>query len=319
MSSTADPTPPATSSVSLPPRSTVKRRAAKEPLLDRIIELLLFLAGVSSVAITLGIAGTLVFESLAFFREVSLWHFFTDHLWTPLFADPHFGIMPLVSGTLVTTGVALLIALPVGTIIAIYLSEFAPAGLREGIKPVLELLSAVPTVVYGYFALQLVSPIVQKLVPGTPAFNMLSAGIVMGIMIVPYVSSLSEDALRAVPMLLREGAYALGANRLITAVKVVYPAAISGIASAYILGISRAIGETMIVAIAAGTQPNLTLDPREGAATITAFIVQASLGDNPHDSIGYKSIFAAGLVLFVITLSINIFGHWLRKRYREAY
>ncbi|MBL8827851.1 MAG: phosphate ABC transporter permease subunit PstC [Planctomycetaceae bacterium] len=319
MSSTADPSTPATQVASLPQRTNVKRRAAKEPLLDRIIELLLFLAGVSSVAITLGIAGTLVFESLAFFREVSLVQFFTDHLWTPLFADPHFGIMPLVSGTLVTTGVALLIALPLGTIIAIYLSEFAPAGLREGIKPLLELLSAVPTVVYGYFALQLVSPLVQKIVPGTPAFNMLSAGIVMGIMIVPYVSSLSEDALRAVPMLLREGAYALGANRLITAVKVVYPAAISGIASAYILGISRAIGETMIVAIAAGTQPNLTLDPREGAATITAFIVQASLGDNPHDSIGYKSIFAAGLVLFLITLSINIFGHWLRKRFREAY
>lgn len=297
----------------------VKRQVAKAPLTDRVIEVILFLAGVSSVMITLGIAGTLVYESFAFFREVSLADFFTDRHWTPLFAEAHFGIMPLVTGTLVTTGVALLIALPIGTIIAIYLSEFAPARLREGIKPVLELLSAVPTVVYGYFALQLISPIVQKLVPGTPAFNMLSAGIVMGIMIVPYVSSLSEDALRAVPMLLREGAYALGANRLITALKVVYPSAISGIASAYILGISRAIGETMIVAIAAGTQPNLTLDPREGAATITAFIVQASLGDNPHDSIGYKSIFAAGLVLFIMTLAINILGYWLRKRYREAY
>ena len=300
-------------------RSTVGRPAVHEPLSDRIVEWVLFFAGISSVAITLGIAGTLIFESLAFFAEVSLVEFFTDSLWTPLFADPHFGIMPLVAGTLVTTAVALAIALPLGTIIAIYLSEFAPPKMREIIKPVLELLSAVPTVVYGYFALQLVSPVIQTLLPGTPAFNMLSAGIVMGLMIVPYVSSLSEDALRAVPMLLREGAYALGANRFITAVKVIYPAAISGIASAYILGISRAVGETMIVAIAAGMQPNLTWDPRQPSETITAFIVQASLGDNPHDSIGYKSIFAAGLTLFVMTLGINIFGHWLRKRYRQAY
>lgn len=313
-------TPTAAPQGSPPPNGArPKRVAAKAPLTDRIVECVLFCAGASSVLITLGIAGTLIYESLGFFREVSLAHFFTDRLWTPLFADPHFGILPLVTGTLVTTAVALAIALPIGTVIAIYLSEFAPAWAREVVKPILELLSAVPTVVYGYFALQLVSPVVQYLVPGTPAFNMLSAGIVMGIMIVPYVSSLSEDALRAVPMLLREGAYALGANRLITALKVVYPSAISGIASAYILGISRAIGETMIVAIAAGTQPNLTFDPREGAATITAFIVQASLGDNPHDSIGYKSIFAAGLTLFVITLVINIFGYWMRKRFREAY
>lgn len=312
--------PPVATTGSAPSgRSLPPRVVAKVPLADRIVEWVLFCAGASSVMITLGIAGTLIVESLGFFREVSLSHFLTDHLWTPLFADPHFGIMPLISGTLVTTGVALLIALPIGTVIAIYLSEFAPAWAREVVKPILELLSAVPTVVYGYFALQLVSPVVQTLVPGTPAFNMLSAGIVMGIMIVPYVSSLSEDALRAVPMLLREGAYALGANRLITALKVVYPSAISGIASAYILGISRAIGETMIVAIAAGTQPNLTFDPREGAATITAFIVQASLGDNPHDSIGYKSIFAAGLTLFAMTLLINILGYWLRKRFREAY
>lgn len=316
---TQTPPPPklSPSPVSKPHGST--RAVAREPWPDRVIEFLLFLAGISSVVITLGIAGTLVYESLAFFAEVSLVEFFTDTLWTPLFADPHFGILPLVAGTLVTTAVALVIALPLGTIIAVYLSEFAPARMREIIKPVLELLSAVPTVVYGYFALQLVSPIIQQLLPGTPAFNMLSAGVVMGIMIVPYVSSLSEDALRAVPMLLREGAYALGASRFIAAVQVVYPAAISGIASAYILGISRAVGETMIVAIAAGMQPNLTWDPRQPSETITAFIVQASLGDNPHDSIGYKSIFAAGLTLFIMTLGINICGHWLRKRYREAY
>ena len=284
-----------------------------------LIEFSLFLAGVTSIIITVGIAGTLIFESAGFFRHVSLVDFLTDSLWTPLFDDPHFGIMPLVCGTAVTTGVALLIALPVGTIIAIYLSEFAPAWLREIVKPLLELLSAVPTVVYGYFALLLVSPILQRLMPGIPAFNMLSAGIVMGVMIIPYVSSLSEDAMRAVPMLLREGAYALGANRLITAFKVVYPSAISGIASAYILGISRAIGETMIVAIAAGTQPQLTLNPTEPASTITTFIVTVSLGDLPHGSIGYQSIFAAGLTLFLMTLVINIFGHWLRKRFREAY
>jgi phosphate transport system permease protein len=228
-------------------------------------------------------------------------------------------VLPLVAGTVVTTGVALAVALPVGTIVAIYLSEFAPATAREIIKPILELLSAVPTVVYGYFALLFVTPLLQKLVPGLPGFNMLSAGIVMGVMIVPYVSSLSEDAMRSVPMLLREGSYAMGANKLTTAVRVVVPSALSGIGAAYILGISRAIGETMIVAVAAGQQPNLTFNPMEGAATITAYIVQVSLGDLPHGSIGYQSIFAVGLTLFVMTLGFNIFGHILRKRYRQAY
>jgi phosphate transport system permease protein len=288
-------------------------------LWERFIELLLLLAAFSSVAITLGIVGTLVYESSAFFSHVSLWDFLTDTLWTPLFASPRYGIMPLVAGTLVTTIVALSVALPIGTIVAIYLSEFAPPTVREVIKPVLELLSAVPTVVYGYFALQFMSPLLQKLIPGLPTFNMLSAGLVMGIMIIPYVSSLSEDAMRAVPMSLREGAYALGANKIITALRVVYPAALSGIVASYILAISRAIGETMIVAIAAGMQPNLTFDPREPAATITAFIVQVSLGDLPHGSIGYQSIFAAGLVLFIMTLFFNILGYYLRKRFREVY
>ncbi|ODU25204.1 MAG: phosphate ABC transporter permease subunit PstC [Verrucomicrobia bacterium SCN 57-15] len=296
------------------PKLTRKRRWRERP-----IEFLLFVAAFSSVAITAGIVFILVFESVAFFKHVSLKDFLTDRLWTPLFADAHYGILPLVAGTLVTTGVALAVALPIGTIVAIYLSEFAPFRLREIIKPALELLSAVPTVIYGYFALGFVAPILQKLVPGLPLFSMLSAGIVMGIMIIPYVSSLSEDAMRAVPMLLREGSYALGASRLGTAVKVVFPAALSGIGAAYILGISRAIGETMIVAIAAGMQPNLTWNPTEPAATITAYIVQVSLGDLPHGSIGYQSIFAAGLTLFVMTLMFNIGGHVLRKKFREAY
>jgi phosphate transport system permease protein len=286
---------------------------------ERVIESLLMLAAFSSVAITLGIVGTLIYESSTFFAHVPLSDFLTDTLWSPLFASPRFGIMPLVAGTLVTTAVALAVALPVGTIVAIYLSEFAPVSVREVIKPALELLSAVPTVVYGYFALQFMSPLLQKLMPGLPTFNMLSAGIVMGIMIIPYVSSLSEDAMRAVPMSLREGAYALGANRIITALRVVYPAALSGIVASYILAISRAIGETMIVAIAAGMQPNLTIDPREPAATITAFIVQVSLGDLPHGSIGYQSIFAAGITLFIMTLVFNIIGYILRKRFREVY
>jgi phosphate transport system permease protein len=286
---------------------------------ERIIEALMFLAALFSVAITLGIVGILLYESSTFFAHVSLREFLSDTLWTPLFASPRFGIMPLVAGTLVTTAVALTVALPIGTVVAIYLSEFSPSTVREIIKPALELLSAVPTVVYGYFALQFVSPLLQKLIPELPTFNMLSAGVVMGIMIIPYVSSLSEDAMRAVPMSLREGAYAMGANKIITALKVVYPSALSGIVASYILAISRAIGETMIVAIAAGMQPNLTFDPREPAATITAFIVQVSLGDLPHGSIGYQSIFAAGITLFLMTLAFNIIGYILRKRFREAY
>jgi phosphate transport system permease protein len=287
--------------------------------LERAVEFLLFLAAAGSVAITLGIVAILFYESLGFFEHVSLREFFTGTMWTPLFANPKYGILPLLGGTLITTFVALAVALPIGTIVAVYLSEFAPLTLREIVKPMLELLSAVPTVVYGYFALLFVAPLLQKIIPNLPTFNMLSAGIVMGIMIIPYVSSLSEDAMRAVPGLLREGSYALGANQVQTAFRVVFPAAISGIGAAYILGISRAIGETMIVAIAAGLQPNFTLDPREPAATITAFIVQVSLGDLPHGSIGYQSIFAAGLVLFFMTLFFNLIGHILRRRFREVY
>ena len=286
---------------------------------ERVIEFALFLAACVSVATTVGIVIVLVAESLAFFRHVSLWSFLTDTQWTPLFADARYGILPLLSGTLVSSTVALLVAIPLGTVIAIYLSEFAPFKLREIAKPFLELLGGVPTIIYGYFALVFVTPLLQRFFPSLPGFNLLAAGLVMGIMIVPYVSSLSEDAMRAVPMSLREGSYAMGATRFQTAVRVVAPAAFSGIAAAYILGISRAVGETMIVAIAAGMQPNLTWNPAEPAATITSYIVQVALGDLPHGSIGYQTIFAAGLTLAVITLFFNVVGHMLRKRYRQAY
>ena len=288
-------------------------------LRERGIESVLFLAALVSVFTTVGIVYVLVKESVVFFTHVPLWDFLTDTQWTPLFDDAHFGIMVLLSGTLTSSLVALAIAIPLGTIIAIYLSEFAPFSVREIAKPFLELLGGVPTIVYGYFALLFVTPILQWFYPELPGFNILSAGIVMGIMIIPYVSSISEDAMRAVPMSLREGSYAMGATRYQTATRVVVPAAFSGIASAYILGISRAVGETMILAVAAGMQPNLTFNPLEPAATITAYIVQVALGDLPHGSIGYQTIFAAGLTLMVMTLFFNIAGHVLRKRYREAY
>ncbi|MEX2217313.1 MAG: phosphate ABC transporter permease subunit PstC [Phycisphaerales bacterium] len=286
---------------------------------ERAIGSLLFLAAAASVLITAGIVFILISESIPFFQHASIVEFLTGTQWTPLFAEPRYGILPLVCGTVITTLVALMVAMPMGTVIAIWLSEYAPVRLREGLKPLLELLAAVPTVVYGYFAIQLVTPLLQKVIPGLPQFNMLSAGLVMGIMIIPYVSSLSEDAMRAVPMILREGSFAMGANRLTTSLRVVFPAALSGIGAAYILAISRAIGETMIVAIAAGQVPNLTIDPREPAFTITAYIVQVSMGDLPHGSIGYQSIFAAGITLFCMTLVFNIAGYILRKRYRQVY
>jgi len=286
---------------------------------EKTIESLLLFAALTSVAITVGIVGILVYESTSFFVQISLWEFLTDRQWTPLFSEPHYGILPLVSGTLVTTTVALTVAVPMGSLIAIYLSEYASTGTREVIKPALELLSAVPTVVYGYFALLFVTPALQKFWPELPGFNMLSAGLVIGIMIVPYVSSVSEDAMRAVPLHLREGAFALGATRMQTALRVVFPSALSGITAAYILGISRAIGETMVVAIAAGMQPTLTWNPLEPAATMTAYIVQVSLGDLPHGSVGYQTIFATGLTLLLITLVFNIVGHVLKKRYRQIY
>lgn len=278
-------------------------------------------AALSSIAITAGIVIFLVSESIPFFRQVSLSHFLTATEWAPRDPDnPQFGILTLAAATITTTLVALIVAVPLGTVVALYLSEFAPHALRETLKPALELLSAVPTVVYGYFALQFVGPIIKATVPGVQSnINMLSAGIVMGIMIIPYVSSLSEDAMRSVPMLLREGSYALGGNRVVTALRVVVPSAISGIGAAYILGISRAIGETMIVAVAAGNQPRLTFNPLEAAQTITAYIAQASKGDTSHEGIAYQARFAAGLTLFVMTVAFNLVGFWLRRRYHRAY
>jgi phosphate transport system permease protein len=299
-------------------QSALSRRSLRR-ITERAIESLLFLAALSSIVITAGIVGILLLESIQFFTHVSIVDFLTDTQWTVLFADPHYGILPLVTGTLVTSGVALLVALTLGTVIAIYLSEYADRRLREIVKPFLELLSAVPTVVFGYFALLFVTPLLQTILPNLPGFNMLSAGLVIGIMIIPYVSSLSEDAMRAVPVHIREGSYAMGATRLQTALRVIVPSAFSGIASAYVLGFSRAIGETMVVAVAAGMQPNLTLNPMEPAATITAYIVQVSLGDLPHGTVPYQSIFAAGLTLMLMTLAFNIAGYLLRKRYREIY
>ncbi len=301
---------------------TISPRLAKNVrrnFTERVIEFILMLAALSAVATTFAIVAILLYESLGFFKTVSVWEFFTAKEWTPLFEDAHYGIAPLVAGTLTTSAIALLVAVPIGTIAAIYMSEFASYKTREIVKPILELLVGVPTVVFGYFALLFVTPLLQKVIPDLQGFNMLGAGIVMGIMIVPYIASVAEDAMRAVPMNMREGSYAMGATRFQTAIRVVTPAAISGIVAAYILAISRAVGETMVVAVAAGQQPNLTFNPMESAATITAYIVQVAMGDLPHGSIGYQSIFAAGLVLMVMTLSFNIIGHIVRKKYREQY
>ena len=278
--------------------SEVSPRLAKNlrrNILERFIEFGLLCSGIFAIFITLAIIYVLVSEAIPFFQHVSLYDFLTDTVWTPNYSIKHYGIMALVSGTLTTTFIALFVAVPLGTITAIYLSEFATHKVRETIKPVLELLVGVPTVVFGYFALMLVTPLLQKIYPDLTTFNMLGPGIVMGIMIVPYIASVAEDAMRAVPMAMREGAYAMGATRFQTAVKVITPAAISGIIAAYILAISRAVGETMIVAIAAGQQPNFTFNPVESAATITSYIVSVALGDLEHGGIGFQSIFAAGL------------------------
>lgn len=311
------------------------RNKKKREFKERIIQTILFLAGFTCVLTTLAIMEILVVESWQFFQQVSIKEFLTSTDWSPLFEPPGYGILPLVSGTLTTSAVALSVAIPFGLITAIYLSEFASARLREIAKPVLELLAGIPTVVYGYFALLGVIPLLQMLYnPIGPTlsnlapaifpielsgFNMLGAGIVMGLMITPLISSISEDAMRAVPVGLREGSYATGATRLQTALKVVMPAATSGIIAAFILGISRAVGETMIVAIAAGLQPVVSFNPLEQAATITAYIVQVSLGDLPHGSIQYQTIFAAGLTLVLVTLIFNILGYFLSKRLRERY
>jgi len=286
---------------------------------ERLIEGVLLLSALFSIFVTVGIIGVLFFETYEFFKEVSIVDFLTDTQWTPLFAERHFGILALFSGTFLTSGIAMAVALPIGLVTAIYLSEYAQDRLRVVVKPILEVLAAVPTVVYGYFALIFVTPLFQRLIPELSGFNALSPGIVMGIMIIPIVSSLSEDAMRAVPMGLREGAYALGATRFQVATRVVIPAALSGIAASFILGISRAIGETMIVAIAAGQQPRLTLNPLVPIETITAYIVQVSLGDTPTGTLEYRTIFAAGMSLFAVTLLFNIASYLLKRRFAEMY
>jgi phosphate transport system permease protein len=288
-------------------------------LTERLIERLLFLCAAGSILITVGIVAVLLFETAAFFREVSIVEFLTGTVWAPLFSEKRFGVLPLLAGTLLTSAIAMLVALPAGLLTAIYLSEYAAFSVRRIVKPILEILAGVPTVVYGYFALQFVTPLLQQFVPGLAGFNALSPGIVMGIMILPLVSSLSEDALHSVPEGLREGAYALGSTRMQAALQVVVPAAFSGISAAAILASSRAIGETMIVAVAAGLQPRLTLDPRVPIETMTAYIVQVSQGDTPTGTLEYRTIFAVGMLLFVSTLALNLLSIHLRNRFREEY
>lgn len=272
-----------------------------------------------SVLTTLGIIVVLSLDTVKFFTEVSFLDFITDTQWTPLFADKHFGILPLLTGTILTTMIATLVAVPVGISIAVYLNEYASKKFTATVKPILEILAAIPTVVYGFFALQFVTPLLQTFIPNLSGFNALSPGIVMGIMIIPYITSLSEDALRAVPKSLREASYGLGANKLQTAFKVMVPAASSGIIVSIILAISRALGETMIVAIAAGQQPNLTLNPLKSVETITTYIVQVSMGDVPQDSLEYRTIFAAGITLFAFTFILNNISFWIQKKYQNRY
>jgi phosphate transport system permease protein len=286
---------------------------------EKIIEAGLALAAIITVLTTLGIIWVLLSQGIDFFSDVSIIDFLTDTQWTPLFAVKHFGILPLVAGTFLTTLIAILVALPIGLTIAVYLNEYAPKSFRSVIKPMLEILASVPTVVYGFFALSVITPFLQKIIPGMAGFNALSAGIVMGIMIIPLITSLSEDALFAVPKSLREASYGMGSTRLQTAFKIMVPAASSGIIVSVILGISRAVGETMIVAIAAGQQPRLTLNPLVPIETITTYIVQVSTGDVAHGSLEYKTIFAAGLALFVFTFILNNISFWIKKKFQEKY
>jgi len=286
---------------------------------EKVIEVVMILCSLVSVLTTIGIVLVLSVDTFKFFTEVSIVSFLTDTQWTPLFEDKHFGILPLLSGTLLTTFIAILLAVPVGITIAVYLNEYASKKFTSIVKPILEMLAAIPTVVYGFFALQFVTPLLQKFIPGLSGFNALSPGLVMGVMIIPYITSLSEDALRAVPKSLREASYGLGANRFQTAFRVIVPAANSGIIVSVILAISRALGETMIVAIAAGQEPKLTFNPLESVETITTYIVQVSMGDVPQDSMEYRTIFAAGITLFIFTFLLNNISYWMRKKYSQRY
>ncbi len=286
---------------------------------ERIIETLLAICGGLTILTTIGILLVLLVESIAFFSEVSFIEFVTDTEWTPLFADKHYGILALVSGTLLTSFIAILVALPIGLSIAVYLNEYAHPNVRQIIKPILEILAAIPTVVYGFFALTVVTPFLQGFIPGLAGFNSLSPGIVMGIMIIPFISSMSEDALYAVPKSLREASYGMGATRFQTAFRVLVPAASSGIVVSVILAISRAIGETMIVAVAAGQQPRFTFDPTVPVQTITTYIVQVSMGDVEQNSIEFRSIFAAGITLFVFTFLLNTISARVKKKFQHKY
>jgi len=316
VATTADPARPVAGDPPQPgPRLTGAGRALKE----RAIGAALALAGAVSILTTVGIVVVLVWESVGFFRHVPVLDFLTGTEWTPLFQPQRFGVLPLLVGSVLIALVASLIAVPLGLGAAIYLSEYSPRNVRDVLKPILEILAGIPTVVYGYFALTFVTPVLRHMIPGLGIFNALSAGIVVGIMILPLIASLSEDAMAAVPRELRQGAYALGSTKLEVATRVVTPAALSGIVASFILAVSRAIGETMAVVLAAGMTPQLTFDPRESVQTMTAYIVQVSLGDTPFGSIEYQSIFAVGLLLFMVTLVMNIFGRWFLNRYREVY
>ncbi len=286
---------------------------------EKAIEILMMACSFLTVLTTLGIILVLLIDSIKFFSEVSIVDFFTDTQWTPLFSEKHFGILPLLTGTLLTTFIAVLVAVPLGLTIAIYLNEYASPKFTNIVKPILEVLAAIPTVVYGFFALQFVTPLLQQFIPDLRGFNALSPGLVMGVMIIPYITSLSEDALRAVPSSLREASYGMGATKFQTAFKVLVPAASSGIMVSIILAISRALGETMIVAIAAGQEPRLTFNPKESVETITTYIVQVSMGDVPQDSLEYRTIFAAGLTLFLFTFILNNISFWIRKKFQNKY
>ena len=298
------------------PLGVARRRRGEEA-----IKVLLFLAALLSVATTTGIVISLVEETYQFFREVGVTDFLFGTEWAPLFAKAEFGVVPLVTGTLLITGIALLVAVPLGLGAAVYLAEYATPRVRKTVKPVLELLAGIPTIVFGYFALTFFTPTVLKDILGleVQGFNALSAGIIMGFMVVPTIASISEDAMSAVPASLREGAFGLGASKLQVSTRIVFPAALSGVVAAIVLGISRAIGETMIVLVAAGQVPNLTADPRQSVETMTTFIAATAKGDVPVGSIGYKTIFAVGMTLFVLTLIMNAISIRFVRRYRQVY
>jgi phosphate transport system permease protein len=298
---------------------SLKRQTRGNRIKEWVIERFLFLSAILSIFTTLAILGVLAFEAFDFFQQVSIIEFFTGTKWTPLFQPQSFGILPLVWGTLLVTMIALAVAVPFGLGGAIFLSEYAPDKLRRTVKPILEILAGIPTVVYGYFALTFITPLLQNVFPDMIVFNALSAGLVMGVMIIPMVSSLSEDAMLAVPQSFREGAYALGARKYEVILKVVLPSALSGIVSSFILAISRAIGETMIVSVAAGSTPNLTLNPLESIQTMTGYITQISLGDVSYGSLEYTTIFSVGLTLFLMVLVVNLIGQYIAKRYWRRY